>query len=120
MSISTFQSTVLIIILAFGLIASNDVGAGESSSTTNDSNAAMVKAGRAKAQGCTRCHGRTGLKQLADRNKWGGTIGAFITKELVEFREKYRLHPVMNSVAAPLTDEDILQISVWFDSLKSP
>ena len=119
MSSSTLHSTVVTFVLLVGLIVSNGVVAGGSTSDKAALNTAMIKAGRSKAQGCTRCHGRVGLKQLAERSQWSGTVGAFITRELVAFREKYRLHPVMNSVAAPLTDEDILQISSWFDSLTS-
>ena len=76
-----------------------------------------IKSGRAKAQGCTRCHGRLGLAKLAERDGWDGPIGGFITRELVSFRDGYRSHAVMSAVAAPLSDEDILQISLWFESL---
>lgn len=76
-----------------------------------------LKSGRAKAQGCTRCHGRLGLAKLAKQDGWEGPIAGFITRELVSFRDGYRSHAVMNAVAAPLSDEDILQISLWFESL---
>jgi len=79
-----------------------------------------IKAGRAKAQGCTRCHGRLGLHRLAEKSGWDGPLSGFIVNELVSFREGYRLHAVMNAVAAPLTDQDILQISLWFESLSKP
>lgn len=76
-----------------------------------------IKTGRAKAQGCTRCHGRTGLASLAKQSGWDDPISGYITRELVSFRSGYRSHAIMNAVAAPLSDEDILQISLWFESL---
>ena len=82
-----------------------------------DANIALIKAGRAKAQGCTRCHGRHGIRQAAKTSRFEGSTGAFATRELLAFREGSRNHVIMSGVAKTLSDDDIRAISAWLDSL---
>jgi len=77
-----------------------------------------IRAGRAKAQTCTRCHGRNGIHQLAVRADWQDSDGDFAIARLRAFREGTLSNEVMNAVAAPLSDEDMVAIGVWLDSLK--
>lgn len=103
---------------ASGLLAQQQADSGPSVQLKTDMiREVAIKTGRAKAQGCTRCHGRNGLANLAKQSGWDDPISGFIVRELVSFRSGHRSHGIMNAVAAPLSDEDILQISLWFESL---
>ncbi|MFK7853598.1 MAG: cytochrome c [Granulosicoccus sp.] len=82
-------------------------------------NKAAIRAGRAKAQTCTRCHGRDGIHRLALRAGWKGSDGQFAIAKLREFRDGKVSHQVMSAVAAGLKETDILQIAQWLDSLSS-
>lgn len=78
---------------------------------------AAVRAGRAKAQSCTRCHGRDGIHHLAIRAGWQGSDGQYAMVQLQAFRDGRVSHEVMSAVASVLADEDIAQIGTWLDSL---
>lgn len=76
-----------------------------------------IKAGRAKGQTCTRCHGRNGVHQLAVRAGWKDSDGQFAIVKLRAFRDGKESHAVMSAVASVLNDQDIEQIALWLDSL---
>ena len=78
---------------------------------------ARIKSGRAKSQGCTRCHGRNGIQRLAVASGFDGTVGGFVTVTLTELRDGIRHHNIMSGIAAPLSDEDIGDIAAWAQSL---
>jgi cytochrome c553 len=78
---------------------------------------AAIKVGRAKAQSCTRCHGRDGIHFLAVRAGWKDSDGQFAIVRLRALRDRTEAHAVMSAVANELKDEDIIQIAVWLDSL---
>ncbi len=77
----------------------------------------LIKMGRAKSQSCTRCHGRTGMKTLANATGWDRSIAEFVVKHLTELREGMRVHAVMSSIAKPLSDQDIALIAAWYQSV---
>lgn len=79
--------------------------------------AAQIKQGRAKAQGCTRCHGRHGMQQFARRSDWDYSISTFVVKQLLLFRGNRRKHEIMNAVAKPLSNIDIYEIALWYESV---
>ncbi|MFK7860095.1 MAG: cytochrome c [Granulosicoccus sp.] len=87
--------------------------------TQDDALKAMIaiKAGRSKAQVCTRCHGRDGIHQLALRAGWKDSDGQFAIVRLRSLRDGKTTHPVMSAVASGLKDEDLMQIALWLDSL---
>lgn len=78
---------------------------------------AAIKAGRAKAQICTRCHGRNGIHQLAVKAGWKDSDGQFVMTKLRALRDGKEAHQVMSAVAKGLKDNDIVQIALWLDSL---
>jgi cytochrome c553 len=78
---------------------------------------AAITAGRAKAQSCTRCHGRDGIHHLAVRAGWKESDGQFAMVHLRAFRDGTVAHVIMNAVASELNDEDIVHIAAWLDSL---
>ena len=79
------------------------------------------KAGRYRAQGCTRCHGRTGMYNLARASNWEGSIAGFVVQQLTAFRDGQRVHAIMSNVSASLSDEDIALIAAWYEAVsKNP
>jgi len=83
-----------------------------------DETLAMIKKGRAKAQGCTRCHGRKGIATAAKKAGMSSTVGFFAKTELEAFKSGSRVHPIMTAVAKALSEEDIRYIAIWLDSLQ--
>ena len=79
--------------------------------------AGVIKQGRAKAQGCTRCHGRQGMQQLATKAGWENSISTFVIQQLLLFRGKRQIHEVMNAVAAPMSNVDIYEVALWYESV---
>lgn len=75
---------------------------------------AASDAQRAKAEPCTACHGDAGRSLLADIPSLAGQPKQFITTQLVMFREGNRKNPVMNALAAPLSNADINGLGSYF------
>ncbi len=76
-----------------------------------------IRAGRGKAQLCTRCHGRLGMLQAVEIAQFKGTVEGFVIKELIDFRQGVRAHAVMNSIAQTLSDKDINDIAAWYNAI---
>lgn len=77
----------------------------------------QIKAGRGKAQLCTRCHGRLGMLHAITKNDYEGTVEAFVIKELVDFRTGARVHAVMTSISQTLSDQDINDVAAWYQAV---
>lgn len=84
---------------------------------------ATVKADPAKAQQivtqvCAACHGADGNSVAPANPKLAGQIGDYLVKQLRDFKpvngQPVRKSPVMNGIAAPLTDEDIRNLSAYY------
>ena len=69
---------------------------------------------RQKAEPCSACHGAEGRSTLADIPSLAGQPKQFITTQLVMFREGNRKNPVMNALAAPLSNADISDLGSYF------
>ena len=80
---------------------------------------AVIKSGRAKAQSCTRCHGRDGMVKFVRKSGWENSVSTFVIKQLLLFRGMRRQHEIMNSVAKPLSDLDIYEIAIWYESVSN-
>ncbi len=83
----------------------------------NASKIKQIKAGRGKAQLCTRCHGRLGMLHAISKNDYEGTVEAFVIKELVDFRTGARVHAVMTSISQTLSDQDINDVAAWYQAV---
>lgn len=70
------------------------------------------------AKGCIGCHGAGGVSVIAVNPSLKGKNGDFIRKNLTEFRSGARKNPVMNAMAAGLSDADIENLAQYIDSLK--
>lgn len=76
-----------------------------------------IRAGRGKAQLCTRCHGRLGMLNAVKIAEFKGTVEGFVIRELIDFRQGVRAHAVMNSIAQTLSDKDINDIAAWYNAI---
>jgi len=75
-------------------------------------------AGRAKAQACTVCHGALGLSVTPDAPHLAGQPAIYVVTQLRAYRSGARKHEVMAVMAKPLTDDDILNLAAWFNSIR--
>ena len=82
-----------------------------------DEKTRSIRAGRGKAQLCTRCHGRLGMLKAVEIAKFKGTIEGYVIKELIDFRHGVRRHAIMNSIAQTLSDKDINDIAAWYNAI---
>jgi len=77
---------------------------------------------------CASCHGAGGDGTLEANPKLAGQVGGYIRKQLIDFRPEgegkppARVSPIMNPIATPLTEQDILDITFYLEQqqLKNP
>jgi len=74
----------------------------------------------AKAQACMACHGPGGISQMAETPSLAGQPEGFLQWQLVYFRSGTRKSPVMQPMAAGLTDDDVRGLTAYFAALKPP
>ncbi len=79
--------------------------------------AADIDAGRERAVACTACHGANGVAVSADIPNLAAQNVEYLETQLKAFREGKRKNALMNSMAASLTDEDIANVTAFFNSL---
>ncbi len=69
------------------------------------------------SRGCIGCHGAAGVSVVATYPSLKGKSAAFIRQSLTEFRSGARQNPVMNTMAASLSDADIANLADYIGSL---
>jgi len=74
--------------------------------------------GANKARACQVCHGPGGKSTNPLYPVLAGQHAQYIEKQLHAFREGSRKDPIMNGMAAPLTDQDIQDVAAFFHSNK--
>lgn len=73
---------------------------------------------------CASCHGAAGDSTIEANPKLAGQHAAYIQRQLIDFRKvegqdaPARVSSVMNPMAAPLTDQDIADISLYIAQQK--
>jgi len=80
--------------------------------------AADARAGKAKAQPCTLCHGANGISVAPDAPNLAGQPELYVAQQLRAFRGGERRHEVMTVIAKPLTDADIADLAAWFTAIR--
>ena len=70
------------------------------------------------AKGCIGCHGAGGKSVVPTYPSLLGQNSDFVSKNLTDFRSGARKNPVMNAMAAGLSDADIENLSDYIGSLK--
>ncbi len=82
--------------------------------------ASDLNAGAAKAAACVACHGPAGISNTAETPSLAGQPDNFLQWQLVYFRNGVRKSPVMQPMAASLSDNDIRNVAAWFAAQKAP
>ena len=73
--------------------------------------------GKAKALTCTACHGPEGNSSSALWPNIAGQNAPYLVAQLKAFKDGTRQDPLMTSQAMLLSDQDIADLSVYFESL---
>jgi cytochrome c553 len=69
---------------------------------------------------CATCHGPDGAKPLApDQPILAGQHYDYLVKALSDYKTGKRANAIMKGIAAPLSKQDIEDLSAWFASQKS-
>jgi len=74
-------------------------------------------AGEAKALTCTACHGPQGNSSNALWPNIAGQGAPYLQAQLSAFKSGLRMDPLMSSQAMMLSDQDIADLAVYFESL---
>ncbi len=93
-------------VITAGLVSSNAMAAGDAA------------AGKAKAAVCAGCHGAAGISATGMWPNLAGQKAAYLVKQLKAFKDGTRKDPTMAPMAAPLSDEDMVNLAAYFASLK--
>ncbi len=72
----------------------------------------------AKVGACVACHGADGIGKAPQYPNLAGQKAPYIEKQLSAFRSGERKDPNMSAMAKPLTDQDIVDIAAYFESLE--
>jgi cytochrome c553 len=80
-----------------------------------------LESGKAKAaQVCAACHGADGAKPSApDQPVLAGQHYDYLVRALTDYKIGKRNNPIMKGFAAPLSKQEIEDLSAWFASQKS-
>lgn len=77
-------------------------------------------AGQAKSAICTACHGQdgNGVDGLPLQPRLAGQHAEYIAKQIKEYKSGTRKNLIMAPMVAALSDEDISDLSAYYESLK--
>ena len=75
-----------------------------------------VDAGKVKSEACAACHGSAGTSITDNIPNLAGQNKTYIVNQLKAFREGKRTNPLMNAMAAGLTDKDMGDLAAFFNS----
>ncbi len=70
------------------------------------------------ARGCIGCHGAGGVSNVAANPTLKGRDAAFVRTALTDYRSGARKNPIMNAMAAGLSDAEIRNLADYVASLK--
>ena len=73
-----------------------------------------IEAGRTKSQACAACHGADGNAVAPLTPSLAGQTWRYLYIQLRDFKEGRRSNPVMSPMAAPLSRQDMIDISNYF------
>ena len=76
-----------------------------------------IDAGKARALTCTACHGQDGNSVNPEWPNIAGQGAGYLVEQLQAFKDGTRSNPLMTSQAVLLSDEDMRNLAVYFESL---
>lgn len=65
---------------------------------------------------CVACHGAAGNSTIAQNPKLAAQHGAYVVKQMMDFRSPARANPVMSPIAKALSDEDIRNVAAYLEA----
>lgn len=92
--------------------------AGYKGSPTSGRVTGDAAAGKAKAQNCAGCHGEDGKSSGGGNPTLAGQYETYLMKALRDYRSGARKNPIMQGMAADLSDDDIHAIAAHYASQK--
>lgn len=84
--------------------------------TATASAAGDATAGQQKAAPCAACHGADGNSVNGEWPKLAGQNAVYLAKQLQDFKAGRRVNAIMNGMAAPLSDQDMEDMAVFFST----
>ena len=75
-----------------------------------------IEAGSDKARACQVCHGRGGKSTNPTYPRLAGQHAKYIIKQLKAFKAGTRKDPIMNGMAATLSEKDMEDVAAFFES----
>jgi len=72
--------------------------------------------GKSKARACQICHGKGGVSTNPTYPILAGQHAKYLVKQLKAFRSGTRKDPIMNGMAAPMSDQDMEDVAAFFES----
>jgi cytochrome c553 len=79
--------------------------------------AADPAAGKAKSAICATCHGKNGIGTAPNFPNLAGQKSLYLAQQMKLFRSGERKSEQMNIIAKPLSDQDIDNLSAYYESL---
>lgn len=68
---------------------------------------------------CIACHGAAGNSSISQNPKLTGQAGAYLHKQLLDFKGPARNNPVMTGIAKSMTEEDIQNVIAYLSKQKT-
>ncbi|HWU99517.1 MAG TPA: c-type cytochrome [Oxalicibacterium sp.] len=68
---------------------------------------------------CIACHGAAGNSSISQNPKLTGQAGAYLHKQLLDFKGPARNNPVMTGIAKAMTEEDIQNVVAYLSKQKT-
>lgn len=65
---------------------------------------------------CVACHGAAGNSTITQNPKLAAQHGAYIVKQMTDFRSPQRANPVMSPIAKALSDDDIRNVAAYLEA----
>jgi cytochrome c553 len=97
------------IVLTVCLLTGSTAALAQAADVTGD-----AAAGATKSATCTACHGLAGNSVNPEWPVLAGQNAAYLREQITAFRDGHRLNVLMQPMVAPLTDQDIADLSVYF------
>lgn len=88
--------------------------------TTAPALSADIEAGKAKAGACVVCHGDQGFGGIFYTLQLAGRNADKLTVKTNKYKTAKILHPIMNLATMSLSDQDIENISAYYQSMGKP
>jgi cytochrome c553 len=76
--------------------------------------------GKTLSGSCASCHGAEGLSTVAMYPHLAGQRADYTYKQLHDYKDGSRKNMIMNSLVANLSDQDMADLSVYYESLPPP